>query len=317
LDLSRKAAAATPTTHQLIHLSQMKTRSKSSSTKASAEEFRNTYSEFESSGGEEDSVSGVESEEEEKEEEESEQSLLSEAGRTQFLKDIESVGGPWNCTKGNRKFATICDRNQALYGKKGSKKRRGAQNLVTAYKTKSTVAKYVELLHKRNITVSDTTLAKLQQELAPTGTTAVLPSPAAITSPPSVPNTQQRKVASTAGKQQSGRHSSQKKLSTQKKQTPTFSSPRELFPDSTMQNSKQANTIDPNKPRIPLRYQNHESCMYLLQSVQLIDTINTRASSRTCNMSLPANFTIFCPLFSHTSGKFGESRRPFGTRLCR
>jgi hypothetical protein len=240
----------------------MKTRSKSSSTKASAKEFRDTYSEFESSGGEEDSVSGVESEEEEKEEEESEQSLLSEAGRTQFLKDIESVGGPWNCTKGNRKFATICDRNQALYGKKGSKKRRGAQNLVTAYKTKSTVAKYVELLHKRNITVSDTTLAKLQQELGLTGSTpsTAVPSPAAVTSPPSVPNTQ-RKVASTAAKR--SRHSSQtKKLSTQKKQTPTFSSPRELFPDSTMQNPKQANTIDPNKPRIPLRYQNHESCTY-------------------------------------------------------
>ena len=210
-------------------------------------------------------------EEEEEEGKKEEEDLLSKAGKTQFLKDIESVGGPWSCTKGNRKFAQICDRNQALYVKKGSRERRVAQNLVTYWKTKSTAAKYVEELIKREIIVSDSTRAKLQQELTATGTgpspAALLPLPAAVTSPPSVPSSQQRKVASTAGKRSSQKKksatpaglSSQKKSSTSQKQTP-FSSPRELFPDSTMQNSKQANPNDPNNPRIPLRYQNHESC---------------------------------------------------------
>lgn len=256
----------------------MKTRGKSSSTKDSAEEYRDTDSEFDSSD-EDESVTGVvELEEEEEKDGKKVESLLSEAGKTQFLKDIESVGGPWSCTKGNRRFAQICDRNQALYGKKGSRDRRVAQNLVTYWKTKATAAKYVEELHKRDITVSDSTRAKLQQELSATGTgPTALPLPAAVASPPSVPNSQQRKVVSTAGKQSSQKkksathssqkksatpgHSSQKKSSTSQKQTTTSSSPRELFPDSTMQNSKQGIANDPNNPRLPLRYQNHETCM--------------------------------------------------------
>ena len=46
--------------------------------------------------------------------------LHSEEGKRTVLQDIESVGGPWNCTRANRQFSSICDNNEALYGKPAS-----------------------------------------------------------------------------------------------------------------------------------------------------------------------------------------------------